>query len=74
MMSYEEAEAEALVTGDWTRVEGMDRRRQIEANKVALVAACDALGMIVYCETRAIVAECGCASRDAIFDSFGWRF
>lgn len=65
---FEQLEAEALVSGDWTRVE--QRERAIERRKLRGYMACPA-GSIGYCETGGVRERCGCVDREIISSFMG---
>jgi hypothetical protein len=62
----EQLEAEALVTGDWSKVE--ERERMLERRKIRSFLQCPA-GTIGYCEQGIRREECTCIDRE-IANSF----
>jgi hypothetical protein len=66
-LTLEELEREALVTGDWSKVE--KREKSLERERIAKERRefCAALKMIVLCIDR---QPCFCASRDDIYNRF----
>jgi hypothetical protein len=70
--TLEELEVEAQLTGDWTKVEARERRVQAKQARKELVAACDELKMIVYCEYRGGDKDCGCVRRSEAMKAAGF--
>ena len=62
LVALEELEAEALRTGDWTRVE--QRERLLEKRAARQPSRCPA-GTVNYCERFAGQLDCQCVSRSA---------
>ena len=66
--TMDELEAEAAITGDWSKVE---RRQRIEwAREARESTVCPAEKML-YCVNYAVREQCGCVDRDALTSTFG---
>lgn len=68
--SLEQLERQALVTGDWSKVESRESNIQ-RRNKFAGIQCPD--GLIGYCETRFASERCACVNRIA-FNSLMIRY
>lgn len=64
--SLEELEEQALVSGDWSRVEARERliaEKNAEENAINF---CDYSGRIYYCEVSGLERRCSCIERRAL--------
>ena len=68
MVSLEQLEAEALVSGDWSKVE--QRQRIIERRNLRSSLACPP-GKIGYCEVVARNERCKCVDNEVIRSLLG---
>ncbi len=67
MQSLEELEAEALQSGDWSRVE--ERERIISKRKAQRPRQCPA-GLVSYCEREVGRLDCECVTRASLGGTF----
>lgn len=69
--TLEQLEAEALVTGDWSRVE--QREARIARRKQRSGIACPS-GMVGYCKTFMSDMQCSCVSQQSIYSMLNRRY
>lgn len=71
LASLEELQSQALLSGDWTKVE--QRERGIALRQLhSFVQQCPA-GMASYCEAGLGGKRCACVKTDALRSAFGYR-
>ena len=72
-MTLEELEDEAMVTGDWSRVEARERKIAQKNAEDYASYLCNSSGLLYYCEVSGLERRCSCQDKRAVNEilSFG---